>query len=44
MPLRGNKIVPMLKAGNGPSAFLIYQGGTAQRQAVGRQLSAAVVQ
>ena len=37
LPLRGNKIVAIVRAGNDPSAFLIYRGGMAQRQAVGRQ-------
>ncbi len=33
--LRGNKIVALLTARNGPIAFLIYRGGAAQHQAVG---------
>jgi len=36
-PLRGDKIVAILKAGIGSTAFPIYQGGAAHAQAVGRR-------
>jgi hypothetical protein len=36
MPLRGNKIVAILKAGNGPSAFLIHQAARLSAKPLGR--------